>query len=205
MYFKLSVMLGFAGLMIASFLAIIPMPVPIFLRAILFIFGAVLLLVGNMMLGMRLEKTGLIHLVKPGNPQTVNWIYVRKDGTIEIKPSMRKTGGFLYDKGEDIHVPDLRAYTLSDHQIRFVLEDTGKVSDLDYCVYASVLKHKYGFVNIRDMFNKLLTSKGNYPVSEEFVARHTIVSKYNELKEQLKQWEDRAQAIINREKKQQQE
>jgi len=151
----MSIFISFMGLMIASFLGLIPIDVPPALRFMFFMFGVLLFVTGFFMLVIRLKKTGANYLIEPGNPDKIIWFYIRKDGTVRITPSFRKAEAMLYNPEMDAHVPDIRGYQLADHQVRFVLEELGKVVDVDYCMYANVLKSKYGFENLQDIYNKI--------------------------------------------------
>ncbi len=59
-------------------------------------FGIMVSLIGLIIMHSRAQKTGAIHLLEFGKPNTLNWFYIHKDGTIKITPAMREVEGQLY-------------------------------------------------------------------------------------------------------------
>lgn len=171
--FGMGVLVSFIGLMMGSLFSLLPIDVPPTISVSFFMFGSILFVVGQFMILIRLKKTGAIHLLDVGNPDKIIWFYIRKDGTVRITPSIRKAEAMLYNQDMDAHVPDIKGYQLADHQIRFILEETGSVADLDYCMYANVLRSKYGFENLQGIFNRVMNSKIIDKISEakEFTLR----------------------------------
>lgn len=152
MYFFLAFMMVFAGLFLAGACAMLPLEilatVPVEFRSLLFMMGFVLSFVGLFLLYLRCVKLGVHHIIAPGRPEQILWIFVYKDGTFHITPSMRVVEGQLYSKELDAQISEFRSYRWGDHSIRVVPEGTGSSIDLDLCLYAYVLKTKYGFSNI---------------------------------------------------------
>ena len=153
MYIGMNFFLGLAGIITAGLLGLIATPVPYMFRVILFIFGALLWLMSVVMLYNRLDRLGLMALVRPAGPNEVIWFYVRNDGSMIVTPALRKyslSEGMLFNPETDGWAADLKAYHLADKQVRFVVEDVGKAVDLNYCAYATMLK-KTGFENMKDL------------------------------------------------------
>ena len=164
MYFGLLYILFLVGIIIASFCGLMPADVqymiPYYFRFLAFIIGAMLGFIGIVMLWIRARKTGAAHLINPGRPGLINWIYIYKDDEVRITPGMRAGEGQLYNPELDAQIPDVKTYSLCDHRIRFVPEVVGHAVDLDYVLYANLLDSSYGFENLREArdgpFDKLL-------------------------------------------------
>jgi len=152
MLFMMAYMFIFIGVFLAGLFGLMPaqmqLDIPDALRMIMFMFGFLLAFVGVFLIQGRALKTGVNHLLEYGNPKKIIWFYVYRDGTIKITPAMRDVEGLLYSKELDAAVQDMKSYRLFDHSIRFVPEAIGHAADLDMCLYAHVLKTKWGFNNI---------------------------------------------------------
>jgi len=106
--------------------------------------------VGAFMVWSRAHKTGVWHFLDPGRPGTIKWFYVERDGSVKITDSMREVEGSLYSKEMDALIKDMKSYKLFDHSVRFVPAGIGHSVDLDMCLYAHMLKTKWGFNNLRE-------------------------------------------------------
>ena len=147
-------MFTFMGLILCGIIGLLPLEaqfmVPDVFRFIMFMFGILVTFIGLMILYSRAQKTGTNHLLEFGKPNTLNWFYIHKDGTIKITPAMREVEGQLYSPGLDAQIRELKSYRLFDHSIRIVPEGIGHAVDLDMVLYANLLKTKYGFASLRD-------------------------------------------------------
>lgn len=138
---------GMSLLMVGGFL---PPNIPVMLKYIIFMMGFTVSLIGIIILQGRAVKTGACHLIEFGRPDKIIWIYSYRDGTLKITPSMREIGGQLYAPELDAQIQDFKSYRLFDHSIRFVPEGIGHAVNLDFILYATLLKTKYGFNNITE-------------------------------------------------------
>jgi len=154
MYFGLLIMLYIVGLTLASFCGMVPGPtqaiIPYYFRFLMFLIGGMMGLVGIMMLLIRAKKTGAEHLIRPGRPGLINWLYVYADGEMRITPAMRAGEGQLYNPELDSQIIDVKTYTMGDHRFRIVPEVVGHAVDLDFVFYTNLLKTRYGFENMRE-------------------------------------------------------
>jgi len=152
MLFMMAYMFIFIGIFLAGLIGLMPaqmqIDIPDIFRMVLFMFGFLLSFVGIFLIQGRAMKTGVSHLLEYGNPKKIIWFYVYRDGTIKITPAMRDVEGLLYSRELDAAVQDMKSYRLFDHSVRFVPEAIGHAVDLDMCLYAHVLKTKWGFNNI---------------------------------------------------------
>lgn len=133
--------------MVGGFL---PDSIPMMLKYLLFMMGFIISLLGIIILQGRAVKTGADHLLEFGRPDKIIWIYAYRDGTLKITPAMREIGGQLYSPELDAQIQDFKSYRIFDHSIRIVPEGIGHAVNLDYVLYATLLKTKYGFNNITE-------------------------------------------------------
>jgi len=142
------------GIFIAGFCTILPwqifVTVPPDIRMLLFIFGFLLPILGFTILYIRAKRIGATHLIAPNKPGTVLWFYIYRDNEMIITPAIRSGEGQLYNQRMDSQVIDVKTYTLGDKKIRIVPEVIGHAVDLDYVMYADLLKSKYGFENLKE-------------------------------------------------------
>jgi len=124
--------------------------VPDFFRYLFFALGLFIAFAGVMFLHMRLRKTGVIHFVPPGSPKKILWLYVRKNGDIDIFPAVRKAEGQLYAKEVDGQITDVKSYRMHDHPVRIVAEAIGHTLDLDYVLYVNLLEDKHGLKSLSE-------------------------------------------------------
>jgi len=165
MYFVILYLMFIIGIIIASFCGLMPAPVqeiiPYYFRFLAFMIGSLLCFMGIVFLYIRAKKTGANHLIEPGRPGIVNWLYVYKDGECRFTPGIRAGEGQLYNRDLDAQIPDVKTYSLCDHKIRIVPEVVGHAVDLDYILYADLLQTQYGFENLREAregkVNKILS------------------------------------------------
>ena len=140
------------GCIVAGVMGLFPAPVqaviPDFFRYLFFMVGLLIAFTGIMFLHMRLKKTGVIHFIPPGNPKRIIWLYVRRNGDIEIFPSVRKAEGQLYSKDVDGQITDVKAYRMHDTPVRIVAESIGHSLDLDYVLYVNLLQDKDGLKSL---------------------------------------------------------
>jgi hypothetical protein len=152
MIFFLAYLFLFVGVFMAGFTALLPITelvnIPDFMRIILFLAGFLIAFVSVLFIQLRAIKTGLIYLLDYGKPDCITWFYIHKDGNIKICPAFRDVEGFLYSKELDTVIKEMKSYRLFDHSVRFVPEAVGHAVDLDMCLYAHVLKKKWGYANI---------------------------------------------------------
>jgi hypothetical protein len=175
MIFAMAYMFIFFGLFLAGMAGLLPadvfIMVPSFMRMILFFVGFVIALIGVILVQGRALKTGAIHLLEYGRPNKIIWFYVYKDGSIKITPSMREVEGQLYSPELDAQIHELKSYRLFDHSVRFVPEGTGHAIDLGMCLYATFLKNRWGFANLRQarksFFNKFGVKSTKLKASKE--------------------------------------
>jgi len=176
MIFFMTYMMLFFGITIAGVIGLLPLQaqfgVPDSFRFVLFIFGMIICYVSLIMLHGRAIKTGVHHFIEPGRPDKIIWLYVHRDGSIKLTPSMREVEGQLYSKELDAQIQDMKSYRLFDHPVRIVPEGTGHAIDLGMCLYAQFLKTKYGFANLREAreggFNILGFPKQKQVLSQEY-------------------------------------
>jgi hypothetical protein len=161
MYFGLAFMAIMGGMFLSSFCGLMPLYyqpiIPDYFRFILFIVGVVVAVAGFMLLVIRAKKTGAHHIINPSAPGSVLWFFVYRDGDIRITPSFRTGEGQLYNPELDSQIFDVKTYNLADHKVRIVPEIVGHAVDLDYVMYVDLLNSKYGFENIREVRQDILT------------------------------------------------
>lgn len=152
--FGMYVIISLIGFVLGSLGAMMPVDIPLMMKLPLLLFGIVLFFMGLLMINIRLNKMGLMSLFEPGNPDKIIWFYIRKDGTIKITPSIRRTETMLFSPDLKAHIQDVKAYILGDHHIRFVSEISGKCLDTNYAVYANISKSKYDMHSLKDFLSK---------------------------------------------------
>jgi len=195
MYFGITYIMFVVGILISSFCGLmtpdIQAKIPYEFRGLAFFIGTMICFIGLVMLWIRCKKTGADHLIKPGRPGLINWIYIYKDGEMRILPSIRAGEGQLYNEDLDAQVIDAKTYTMGDHRFRIVPEVVGHAVDLDYVIYADLLHTKYGFENLRqarhgradEILHKLKINRKK----EEFGKEEFVVGdKYESLSEKVK-------------------
>lgn len=173
MFFFLAYLTLFFGIFMAGVTGLFPAQeqyiIPDMYRSFFFIMGLIIAMIGMILLNLRAIKVGANHLISPGNPDTVIWFYIYRDKNIKITPSMRVIESQSYNKELDAQINDLCSYTLMDHKIRFVPESIGSSVDVDLCLYAYILKTKWGFSNI------LQARQGIFKKTEKLTSKeHTI-------------------------------
>ena len=195
MYFGLLIILYIVGLTLASLCGMVPGDaqaiIPYYFRFLMFIVGGMLGLMGIMMLLIRAKKTGAEHLIRPGRPGLINWLYVYGDGEMRITPSMRAGEGQLYNPELDSQIIDAKTYTMGDHRFRIVPEVVGHAVDLDYVYYTNLLKTRYGFENMREArqgrIEHILNKVGIHRKKEVLDTEKIIVGdEYESLSEKIK-------------------
>jgi len=195
MYFGLLIIAYIVGLTLAAFCGMVPVEgqliIPYWFRFIMFIVGGMIGLVGIMMLLIRAKKTGAEHLIRPGRPGLINWLYVYADGEMRITPSMRAGEGQLYNPELDAQIIDAKTYTMGDHRFRIVPEVVGHAVDLDYVYYTNLLKTRYGFENMREArqgrIEHILNKAGIHRQKEVLDTEKILVEdEYESLSEKIK-------------------
>jgi len=127
------------------------MGIPGFFRILMFAIGAIFTIIGPVLVHMRAINTTTHHIIEPSKPGRINWLYAYKDGELIFTPSMREVGSQLYNKQLDAQiVADLKSYKMYDHNIRVVPEGLAFSQDLDYVLYADLLKGKHGLENLKE-------------------------------------------------------
>lgn len=188
MYFALLYILFLVGIVIASFCGLMPLDVqqmiPYYFRFLAFIIGSMLAFIGIVMLWIRAKKTGADELIAPAHPGTVKWFYFYRDGEMRILPSKRAGEGQLYNAELDSQVMDVKTYSLCDHKIRIVPEVVGHAVDLDFVVYANLLKTQYGYENLREAregaFDNILNKVGIQRTKPIVDNEHYLIGDENE-------------------------
>lgn len=142
------------------------------LRLLLFVIGFVLIILPTILIHSRALKTTLVHILEPGSPWKINWMYVYKDGEIIFTPSFRAGGKQLYNEALDAQlVADPKAYKIFDHNIRVVPEGLAFSQDLDYVLQAEVYKGRWGFENMRELREGF---KGKLGLKKEILPQEKI-------------------------------
>lgn len=141
------------GIIFASITGYLPLEMqfmmPMYLKMMLTVVGGIMAFFGFIMLLIRAQKTTAIHLLRPGRPGTILWLYIYKDGTAMFTPSMRSGEAQLYSAEMDSQIIDVKSYRIADHSLRIVPEVVGHAVDLDYVLYTDLLKTKFGFDNLK--------------------------------------------------------
>ena len=153
--FGLVILLIFAGVFICSVPSLISyvyIP-PVEFVMIMFIFGAVLVIAGLLLVYIRLRRTGAINILEPARPGFPLWIYIYKDGECRIVRGQRSGEGYIMSQELDADIPDLKTYSLADHKIRFVPEGCAHSVDLDMVEYAQIIDRKHHFENLKKARN----------------------------------------------------
>ena len=150
MIFFLVYIFLFFGMILLMLGGFLPPDIPVMLKYLLFMMGFIISLLGIVILQGRATKTGACHLLEFGRPDRIIWIYAHRDGTLIITPAMREIGGQLYSPELDAQIQDFKSYRIFDHSVRIVPSGIGHAVDLDFILYASLLKTKYGFNNITE-------------------------------------------------------
>ena len=154
MYFMFAFMLLIFGIIVAGICTVLPwemfVTIPMDIRIIMFIFGFMLPILGYVMLYTRAKRIGADHLIAPRKPGTVLWFYFYRDNEMIITPAMRSGEGQLYNSRMDSQIIDVKTYTLGDKKIRIVPEVVGHAVDLDYVMYADLLKTQHGYENLKE-------------------------------------------------------
>lgn len=152
MFLKIAYLCVIFGCMVSGLMGIFPSDmqtmIPDFFRYLFFICGFVIAIAGILFLHMRMKKTGVIHFIPPGNPKRIIWLYVRRNGDIDILPSVRKAEGQLYSSDVDGQIKDIKSYRMHDTPVRIVAESIGHTLDLDYVMYVNLLEDKDGFKSL---------------------------------------------------------
>ena len=195
MYFGLLIIAYIVGLTLAAFCGMVPVEgqliIPYWFRFIMFIVGGMIGLMGIMMLIIRAKKTGAEHLIRPGRPGLINWLYVYADGEMRITPAMRAGEGQLYNPELDSQIIDAKTYTMGDHRFRIVPEVVGHAVDLDYVYYTNLLKTRYGFESMREArqgrIEHILNKVGIHRHKEVLDTEKLLIGEENEsLSEKIK-------------------
>jgi len=167
MYMGISYMCVIFGCIIAGIIGVFPaevqLIVPDFFRYLFFICGMIVAFAGMMFIHMRLRKTGVIHFIPPGSPKRIIWLYVRRNGDIDILPSIRKAEGQLYSEDVDGQIKDIKAYRMHDTPVRIVAESIGHTLDLDYVLYVNLLKDKHGLKSLSEAREHIKKIEGGKP------------------------------------------
>lgn len=154
MIFFLAVLFMIIGITVAGICGILPImtiaAIPSSLRLILFLVGIIISFVGYILLYGRAQKTGARYLINPAKKGENIWFYAYRDGSILITPGIRAVESQLYSPELDAQIQEYRSYRIFDHSVRFVPEGIGHAVDLGICLYAQLLKGKYGFERLEE-------------------------------------------------------
>jgi len=119
------------------------------------LFGVIILAMAPIILLILAKRSSAIHLIDFPKPGQVLWLYVMKGGMAYFVPSVRLAQAFLYSKGRGIvkDIGDNSRISIGRHSVRLVLETVGHTVDPYIAQYASRLKKKKGFKDIRQARN----------------------------------------------------
>jgi len=192
MIFFLAIMLMLFGFILAGISGILPImmvaQIPLFLRIMLFVVGIIIAMVGYIILYGRADKTGAKYLIEPAKRGEHLWFYAYRDSSIMITPGIRKVESQLYAPELDAQIQEYKSYRIFDHSVRFVPEGIGHAVDLGMCLYAQLLKGRYGFERIEEArdraskleeLNPLKTKKQIVP--KEMLLTEEILQKADEI------------------------
>ena len=158
----LSLLFIIAGFLLSASGYLLPIDVyfsiPDMFKLIMVFLGGILTIAGWLLLILRAQKTGAIHLLKPGKPGHHIWFYIHRDSTMQITPSIRVAEGQLYNSDLDSQIISARSYRLADHNICIVPEVVGHGVDVDYVLYVNLLESIYGLENLKDVRRETMDS-----------------------------------------------
>lgn len=148
------------GIILAGSCSLLPTDIylilPDMFKLALFFVGLVIAVCGFMIIVIRANKTGAIHILRPGKPGRHIWFYIHRDSTVQITPSVRVAEGQLYNSELDSQVISARSYRLADHNICIVPEVVGHGVDIDYVLYVNLLESVYGIENLKEARNETI-------------------------------------------------
>lgn len=186
MIFFLAMMLMLFGITLAGICGVLPImmvaQIPLFLRILLFFVGIVMGVVGYMILYGRANKTGAKHLIEPAKRGEHLWFYAYRDGSILITPGIRKVESQLYSPELDAQIQEFKSYRIFDHSVRFVPEGIGHAIDLGMCLYAQLLRGKYGFERMEEARESASILEKANPMTGQ---KHQIIPQEQILTEQI--------------------
>jgi len=150
-------------IMIGFFVTILPSLIALFSplvftpeqTLIINLFGVVILAIAPIILLILAKRSSAIHLIDFPKPGQVLWLYVMKGGMAYFVPSVRMAQAFLYSKGRGIvkDVGENSRISIGRHNVRIVLEKVGHTINPYIAQYASRLRRKYGFKDIKQARN----------------------------------------------------
>jgi len=119
------------------------------------LFGIIILIMAPIILLILARRSSAIHLIDFPKPGQVLWLYIMKGGMGYFVPSTRLAQAFLYSKGRGIvkDIGDNSRISIGRHSVRVVLETVGHTIDPYQAQYASRLRKKKGFKDIRQARN----------------------------------------------------
>ena len=147
--FKMSYGLMLGGLVctfLAFFLGFL-LPI-IILWLIVWGMGAVLIFASLFRVHLDALDSTLYYLMEEPQRGTVNWLFVRHDGEIEVLPAVRKIEKFSQNVKLDQQIKEWKTYRFAGHTVRIVGDGTGFSIDLGACAKVRQLKREYGIRNI---------------------------------------------------------
>jgi len=152
--FGLVILFLIIGFAMAGMCSILPMAIylsmPAEIRMMFMFVGVIIGMIGIVLLWIRANKTGAIHLLRPGKPNHHLWFYVHRDRVMQITPSVRVGESQLYNREMDSQIIAAATYRLADHNVCIVPEAVGHGVDLDYVLYVNLLESVYGLENLKE-------------------------------------------------------
>jgi len=154
MIFFMCYLIMFMGMSFISVLLLLPgefqAVMPPDLKVIAIVFGAVAMFVPMIYVQLRAVKTTVVHVLEPRKRGTHNWLYASGDSELMFTPGIRDIEKSSYSPELNAQIQEMKSYILGDHIIKVVREGLGHSEDLDMCIYAGVLKSKWGFESLKE-------------------------------------------------------
>jgi len=198
MYFGIMFILFTIGVVLAGLVGMVPgfyqPAIPYWFRFMMWFFGTIISYTGIIILWGRTRRLGVNHLINPGRPGNVLWLYFYADGECRILPSKRVGEGQLYNEELDSQIMDVKTYSLCDHKIRIVPEVVGHAVDLDYVLYVNLLETQYGFENLREARQGWLNEKLKRKKPIIDTEYHLVGDKNESLSEKIRKVKKKAKA-----------
>ena len=98
----------------------------------------------------RAKKTSVIHILNPAKQGESLWLYAFRDSHLMFTPGIRQVESQLYSNELDAQIQEFKSYHLADHTIKIVPEGIGHAVDLGMCLFARLMKNKWGFEKIQE-------------------------------------------------------
>ena len=155
----LIVAIAFGGFMIAMLPSLLAMAMSISFTPqqymVITMLGGIMMFISPMIFLILAKRSSVIHLIETPRQGQVLWLYIQKGGSAYFVPSVRLAQAFLYSKGRGIvkDIGDESKISIGRHSVRIVLEKVGHTINPYMAQYASILKKKYGFKDLKQARN----------------------------------------------------